>query len=270
MRHRSLRTVAIACLFAVSAGAQTSSRASEATAVVPRAEELKPRIIVEPPLEAPLSFGAAVIPYRTEHLQVAPVFGPAALAISPKLGHIHVSVDDAAWVWANTSGQPVVVQGLSPGRHKVTMRLMTPTHQPLDEGFAEFTVPEPVAAQAVRQEVQAHSGRAQTDPAAKIIIGSPLAEPLARGVIIIPYRVEHLQLAPVFGPEALAVSPRLGHLHVTVDDTPWHWADGSGNSIIVAGLSPGPHRIRVELSNTNHQVIDRGTVQVAVPGPGKQ
>src|SRR3712207_5494936 len=98
MDERACRAIVIAGVFAVSAGAQTFSKASEQSRVVQPPGEPKPRIIIEPPLAAPLSAGAAVIRYRTEHLQVLPVFGPAALALSPRLGHIHVSVDDAPWV----------------------------------------------------------------------------------------------------------------------------------------------------------------------------
>ena len=67
----------------------------------------------------------------------------------------------------------------------------------------------------------------------------PLAEPLAsRGVVIIQYGTENLHIVPVFGPNALAVSPRVGHIHVRVDDTSWVWADASGNPIILMGLPP--------------------------------
>ena len=263
----SKRPIVIACVIAVSAAAQTSNIASHTPADAAPAGGPRPKIIIEPPLAAPLSSGAAVVRYRTEHLQVVPVFGPAALAVSPRLGHVHVSVDDAPWVWANTSGQPVIVQGLAPGRHKILMQLMTPHHRPLDEASVEFTVPERPKASSVSKTVLAATQQRQTEPAAKIIIGAPLAEPLSRGVIIIPYRTEHLQLVPVFGPEALDVSPRVGHLHLTVDSTPWRWEDGSGNQIIVAGLPPGPHKIHLELSNANHEVIDSETVQVTVPGP---
>ena len=74
---------------------------------------------------------------------------------------------------------------------------------------------------------------------AKIRIDPPLAEPLAsRGVVVIEYCAENLHIVPVFGPNALAVSPRVGHLHVSVDDASWRWADASGNPIILMGLSP--------------------------------
>jgi hypothetical protein len=77
------------------------------------------------------------------------------------------------------------------------------------------------------------------EPPAKIVIDPPLAEPLAsRGVVVIQYCSENLHIVPVFGPNALAVSPRVGHLHVTVDNAPWRWADASGNPIILMGLPP--------------------------------
>jgi len=104
----------------------------------------------------------------------------------------------------------------------------------------------------------------QNEPPAKIIIDSPSPEPLARGVVFIPYRTEHLHIVPVFGPAALAVSPRIGHIHVTVDDSTWHWADASGNPIIINGLPPGPHKILIQLVNANHQPIDQGTVLVTI------
>ncbi|MEP7305810.1 MAG: DUF6130 family protein [Acidobacteriota bacterium] len=69
----------------------------------------------------------------------------------------------------------------------------------------------------------------------------------------------------MFGPGALAVSPRVGHIHVTVDDTPWHRADASGNPVIVQGLLPGSHKILIELADADHHVVDRSTVTFVVP-----
>ena len=77
------------------------------------------------------------------------------------------------------------------------------------------------------------------EPAAKIVIDAPLAEPLAsRGVVIIAYCAENMRIAPVFGSGALAVSPRVGHIHVAVDEAPWHWADASGTPLILRGCPP--------------------------------
>jgi hypothetical protein len=104
-----------------------------------------------------------------------------------------------------------------------------------------------------------------SEPPAKIFIDPPLPEPLAsRGVVILPYCAQNLHIAPVFGPGALAVSPRIGHVHVKVDDASWVWADASGNPIILQGHAPGPHRVTLELVNANHQPIDKGTVTFVV------
>ena len=107
---------------------------------------------------------------------------------------------------------------------------------------------------------------AGSEPPAKIVIDPPLAEPLAsRGVAIIQYCAQNLHLVPVFGPNALAVSPRVGHIHVRVDDASWVWADASGQPIILMGLSPGPHKVLIELEDANHQTIDKGLVTFVVP-----
>lgn len=63
-------------------------------AVVPVEKEPPARIVVDLPLPEQLAKGLVVIQYRTENLRVLPVFGEAALAISPRVGHLHVSVDD--------------------------------------------------------------------------------------------------------------------------------------------------------------------------------
>ena len=105
-----------------------------------------------------------------------------------------------------------------------------------------------------------------SEPPAKIFIDPPLAEPLAaRGAVVINYCAENLHFVPVFGPNALAVSPRVGHIHVRVDDASWVWADASGNPIILMGLSPGPHKVLVELEDANHHTLDQGTVKFVVP-----
>lgn len=105
-----------------------------------------------------------------------------------------------------------------------------------------------------------------TEAPAKLVIDAPLAEPLAsRGVVVISYCAENLRIAPVFGPGALTVSPRVGHIHVTVDDAPWHWADASGNPLILRSLPPGNHTVLIELLDANHQTVDKGTVTFDVP-----
>ncbi|MDU5514302.1 MAG: DUF6130 family protein, partial [Enterobacter sp.] len=77
---------------------------------------------------------------------------------------------------------------------------------------------------------------AQPQPPARLIVDPPLAGPLSKGAVFIQYRAENLRIEPVFGPDALKVTPRIGHIHVVVDDAPWHWADTSGEPVILVGL----------------------------------
>ena len=111
----------------------------------------------------------------------------------------------------------------------------------------------------------------ENEPAPRLIVDSPLAAGLAQGVFWVQYRVENVRIAQVFGASALNVSPRVGHLHITVDDLPWRWADASDNNTVdIAGLPPGPHKVLVELVNANHQVFPecascRQTVMFTIP-----
>jgi hypothetical protein len=96
----------------------------------------------------------------------------------------------------------------------------------------------------------------ENEPAPKLIVDPPLPEALAHGVFQAQYRVENVRIVPVFGAGALDVSPRVGHLHVTVDDLPWWWADASDNNTVdVAGLPPGPHKVKIALVSANHRVF---------------
>jgi hypothetical protein len=103
------------------------------------------------------------------------------------------------------------------------------------------------------------------EPPAKLIVDPPLHGPLAKGVAIVQFRTENLQIVPVFGPAAAAVSPRIGHLHVTVDDTAWHWGHTSRDPVIVAPLPPGRHQILLELADANHNVLAKEVVKFEVP-----
>jgi pimeloyl-ACP methyl ester carboxylesterase len=99
----------------------------------------------------------------------------------------------------------------------------------------------------------------------KLIIDPPLADSLAHGRVVIQYRAENLRIVQVFGSAALNVSPRIGHIHVTVDDAPWHWLDASGEPLTITGLPAGPHKILIELVNASHQTLDYGVVNFEVP-----
>lgn len=105
----------------------------------------------------------------------------------------------------------------------------------------------------------------QNEPPAKLIVDQPIPEQLALGRVFIQYRTENLRIVPVFGTGALGVSPRIGHIHVTVDDAPWHWADASGETVVVVGLPPGQHKVLIELADLTHKVITSETVTFVVP-----
>jgi hypothetical protein len=103
------------------------------------------------------------------------------------------------------------------------------------------------------------------EPPPRLVVDPPLAEPLSRGRVFIQYRTEHLRVAPVFGAGALDVSPRVGHVHVTVDDLPWHFVDASGETVVLVGLPPGVHRVLFELADPTHRVLTSQTVTFTVP-----
>ena len=96
----------------------------------------------------------------------------------------------------------------------------------------------------------------ENEPAPRLIVDDPLPEGLVLGVFWAQYRVENLRIVPVFGAGATQVSPRVGHLHITVDDLPWWWADASDNNTVdIAGLPPGQHKVKIELVDANHNVF---------------
>jgi hypothetical protein len=107
----------------------------------------------------------------------------------------------------------------------------------------------------------------------RLIVDPPLPEGLPLGVFWAQYRVENLNIVPVFGPGALRVSPRVGHLHIIVDDLPWWWADSSDNNTVdIAGFPPGPHKVRILLVDANHNPIPGQdvTLKFMIPKSAKQ
>lgn len=103
------------------------------------------------------------------------------------------------------------------------------------------------------------------EAAPKLIAYAPLAGPLARGVAIIEHRTEHARMLPVFGPGAAQASPRIAHLHVTVDDLPLQWAHTSADPIILVGLKPGKHAVLLEVADPNHKILTSTKVEFVFP-----
>ena len=95
----------------------------------------------------------------------------------------------------------------------------------------------------------------KNEPPPKLIVDEALPDGLPEGIVWIQYRTENFRILPVFGKEALKVSPRVGHLHVRVDDLPWLWAHTSNiNTIDIGGMPPGEHKVTIELVDPMHQV----------------
>jgi hypothetical protein len=110
----------------------------------------------------------------------------------------------------------------------------------------------------------------QNEPPVKLIVDPPIPEQLALGRVFIQYRTENLRILPVYGKGALSVSPRVGHLHYYVDDQSWPIVDSSGETVVLVGLSPGPHKVRLELADATHKPFPGAsqTVEFVVPDTG--
>jgi hypothetical protein len=107
----------------------------------------------------------------------------------------------------------------------------------------------------------------ENEPPPRLIVDAPLPGPLAAGRVFIQYRAENMRILPVFGTGALDVSPRIGHVHITVDGAPWHFVDASGETIILVGLAPGAHEVLVELADPTHRILAQQGVRFVVPAP---
>lgn len=115
---------------------------------------------------------------------------------------------------------------------------------------------------------QDHGGHIQplvSESAPHLVVSPPLSGPLSKGLAVIKFRTENLKIMPIYGEAATKVVPRLGHLHVTVDDGPWHWLHSSDEPIVIQGLMPGQHRVLVELAEANHNVLEAQTVSFEIP-----
>ncbi len=137
----------VVALYPLAASAQTAKDVKGTTELVALDSEPAAKLIVDPPIPEQLALGRVFIQYRTENLRILPVFNRTALAASPRVGHLHVKVDDQSWPFVDTSNETLVLVGLPPGPHKVLLELADPTHRPIPNAskVVEFTVPAPKA-----------------------------------------------------------------------------------------------------------------------------
>lgn len=103
------------------------------------------------------------------------------------------------------------------------------------------------------------------EPAAQLMVEAPLAAPLAKGLVVVPFRAEHMKILPVYGEAALRVAPRIGHLHITVDHAAWHWLQSNEEPIVIQGLPRGPHNVTLELADANHHVLAVKQLDFTIP-----
>ena len=125
-----------------------------------------------------------------------------------------------------------------------------------------------ISAQDAGAFAQSSVVNVENEPAPSLTVQPPLPGPLAQGVVFIPYRLENLRIVPVGGAAARDISPRVGHLHITLDDLPWQWADyGGSNTVILVGLPRGEHKVRIEAVDPEGRPFTARTVTFTVPGP---
>jgi hypothetical protein len=143
-KRRTVIGIAVA-LSALAASAQTAKDVKGATPLVSVQNEATAKLIVDPPIPEQLALGRVFIQYRTENLRTLPVFGKAALEVSPRVGHLHYYVDDQSWPTVDSSGETVVLVGLPPGPHRVRLELADTIHRPIPDcsKVVEFTIPPP-------------------------------------------------------------------------------------------------------------------------------
>ena len=141
---RALTLSAAVALFATSALAQTAKDIRGPSLYVPIKNEPPPRLIVDPPLAEGLPLGAFWAQYRTENLRIAQVFGEGAARTSPRVGHLHITVDDGPFWWADASDNNTIdIANFAPGKHKVKVELVDANHTvfPGTATTLEFTIP---------------------------------------------------------------------------------------------------------------------------------
>ncbi|MDR3374327.1 MAG: DUF6130 family protein [Ancalomicrobiaceae bacterium] len=111
-----------------------------------------------------------------------------------------------------------------------------------------------------------HSIESAPEPPAQFASAIVLPAPLARGVVVIAFHADNLKLVPVYGDAAVAVTPRIGHLHITLDEAAWHWLQASEELIVIQGLAKGPHHVVLDLADPAHHVLASKRLDFVIPG----
>jgi hypothetical protein len=101
----------------------------------------QPKIVIDSPTDGQSVQSVAIIKFHTENVNIQSPFGARADNGGPRnIGHLHVTVDDNSWYWVHSTNDPVVIAGLSPGVHRVTLDLAGPDHKPIASQSVTFKI----------------------------------------------------------------------------------------------------------------------------------
>ena len=104
MLIKTFAAVAAGTVLATNAFAQSAGKVGEVSPYVAIENEAPPKLIVDPtPLAAGLAHNIVWIQYHAENVRIVPVFGAGALNVSPRIGHLHVHIDDLPWGWVEAT-----------------------------------------------------------------------------------------------------------------------------------------------------------------------
>lgn len=135
----------------------------------------------------------------------------------------------------------------------------------LDLITAILTVTLPLSLARAADDLVVRVAPKEVPTPAYLITDPTFVAPSANGLVVIKFRAENVKIAPVYGDVAASAVPRIGHLHVTVDGEGWHWLHSSDEPIIIRGLVPGAHKVRIDLTDANHVTLDSSRISFEIP-----
>jgi hypothetical protein len=116
-------SVAVACLIAGLATAQTDRKVRGVAAVQPLQYGPPAKTTINPCRVAPMSHTRSVSQFRTENPLIVPGFDPTELATPSRAGHIHVTVDQSPSHWPSVGGERPISTSLTPRTHRILIGL---------------------------------------------------------------------------------------------------------------------------------------------------
>lgn len=129
----------------VNAAENSDAPATLTATAAPADVQLAPRLTLQEPDADILKDGYVYLPFTVENVTLLPMYpeinGTEVTQLTPRIGHLHVGVDDNAWVWIQTTPAPIYLGPLTPEPHKIRVDLVDAAHNPLVSRVASFVVP---------------------------------------------------------------------------------------------------------------------------------